>query len=84
MIEQALVNLGTMIVGVLLGTYIATKITKRELKKEITHYIINDLPHLLENERFREQARNLARVFIRELGTIIKEELGLEKKDDLS
>jgi len=77
-IEQVLANLVTMVIGVSVGTYLGAKIMKRELKKEISSYILNEIPHLLESQEFKEKARNLARIFIRELGTIIKEELGLK------
>jgi hypothetical protein len=76
-VEHVLVNLATMVVGVSLGTYLGAKIMKRELKKEISSYILNELPHVLESQEFRQKMREWFRGLLRELGTIIKEELGL-------
>lgn len=79
MIEQVLVNLATMIVGVSFGTYLGAKIMKRELKKEISSYILNELPHVVESEEFRQKMREWFRGLLQELGEIIKEELGLKE-----
>lgn len=38
MIEQILINLATMIVGVCFGTYLGAKIMKHELTKEVSQY----------------------------------------------
>jgi hypothetical protein len=78
-IEQVLVNLATMIVGVSFGTYLGAKIMKRELKKEISSYILNELPHVVESEEFRQKMREWFRGLLQELGEIIKEELGLKE-----
>lgn len=80
MIEQVLVNFATLIASVSVGTYLGAKIMKRELKKEISSYILNEVPHLLESQEFKNETRSLARVFVRELITILSEELGLKKK----
>jgi len=80
-VEQVLVNLATMVVGVSLGTYLGAKIMKRELKKEISSYILNELPHVVESQEFREKMRKWFRGLLREIGTIIKEELGLRDRD---
>ena len=78
MIEQILINLATMIVGVCFGTYLGAKIMKHELTKEVSHYIMNELPHVLASEDFKRKMRELARSGIRELWNIIMEELGVE------
>jgi len=52
---------------------------KRELKKEISSYILNELPHVVESQEFREKLRKWFRGLLREIGTIIKEELGIDK-----
>ncbi|MBS7270664.1 MAG: hypothetical protein KIH10_17735 [Candidatus Freyarchaeota archaeon] len=79
MIDQILTNVIPMIVAVSLGTYIGSKIMKRELKKEISRYLANEIPHLLENEEFKKKGRELLRVFVKELITVISEELGLKR-----
>jgi hypothetical protein len=79
MIEQVLVNFATVVVGVCLGTYLGAKIMKRELKKEISSYILNELPHVVESEEFRLKMREWFKGLLQEIGTIIKEELGLNK-----
>jgi len=75
MIEQAVINLASTLLGVTFGTYLGSKIMKRELTKELSKYLLNEIPHLLQTEEFKERARDLARVFIRELGSVIYEEL---------
>jgi len=40
MIEQILINLATMIVGVCFGTHLRAKIMKHELNKEVSRYIM--------------------------------------------
>ena len=77
MIEQILINLATMIVGVFSGTYLGAKIMKHELTKEVSHYIMNELPHVLASEDFKRKMRELAHSGIRELWNIIMEELGV-------
>jgi len=72
---QILINFMTMLVGVSFGTYLGAKIMKHELRREITNYIMNEVPHLMASEEFKKQARELARTCIREIGTIIMEEL---------
>jgi len=85
MLEQIAVNLATMVLGVTVGTYLGAKIMKHELTRELSRYIMNELPHVLENEQFRSKARKMARSAIRELWNIIMEELGVknerEKRD---
>ena len=78
MIEQVLINLATMIVGVCFGTYLGAKIMKHELTKEVSRYIMNELPHVLASEDFNRKMRELARSGLRELWNIIMEELGVE------
>jgi len=78
MIEQVLINLATMIVGVCFGTYLGAKIMKHELTKEVSRYIMNELPHVLASEDFKRKMRELARSGLRELWNIIMEELGVE------
>lgn len=80
MIEQILIPIFTTVVGVAFGTYIGAKIMKKELMKQISGYIMNEVPHLLESEEFKDKARELAHVFIREVIEIVCEELGLTKK----
>jgi ketopantoate reductase len=75
MLEQIAINLLTMVLGVTLGTYLGAKIMKHELTKEISHYIMNELPHVLESEQFKVKARRMAHSAIRELWNIILEEL---------
>jgi len=79
MIDQILVNLFTTLMGVTVGTYLGTKIMKHELSKEITKYLLNDLPHLLElyskDTECRRRVRAVIRSSLRELGEIIYEEL---------
>ena len=50
---------------------------KHELTKEVSHYIMNELPHVLASEDFKHKMRELARSGIRELWNIIMEELGV-------
>lgn len=80
-IEQFLINLVTMIVGVSIDTYLGAKIMKHELRREITRYIVNDLPHVFESEQFRSKMRGLVRSTIREFYVIIAEELGVKGGD---
>jgi len=80
MIEQILINLATMIVGVCFGTYLGAKIMKHELTKEVSHYIMNELPHVLASEDFKRKMRQLARSGMRELWNIIMEELGVKNE----
>jgi len=80
MIEQILINLATMIVGVCFGTYLGAKIMKHELTKEVSHYIMNELPHVLASEDFKRKMRELARSGMRELWNIIMEELGVKNE----
>jgi len=68
-----------MIVGVCFGTYLGAKIMKHELTKEVSHYIMNELPHVLAGEDFKRKMRESARSGIRELWNIIMEELGVNK-----
>lgn len=77
-----LVGLVSTVFGVVFWAKVGYKITTKQMKEEITAYIKNDLPHLLESEEFKEQARNLARVFVKELITIVSEELGLKGRGD--
>jgi len=51
---------------------------KHELTKEVSHYIMNELPHVLASEDFKRKMRELAHSGIRELWNIIMEELGVE------
>jgi len=80
MIEQILINLATMIVGVCFGTYLGAKIMKHELTKEVSRYILNELPHVLASEDFKRKMRELARSGMRELWNIIMEELGVKNE----
>ena len=80
MIEQILINLATMIVGVCFGTHLRAKIMKHELTKEVSHYIMNELPHVLASEDFKRKMRQLARSGMRELWNIIMEELGVKNE----
>lgn len=84
MIEQLLLAAVSLAVGVGIGSpigaYVGAKVIKRDLKKEVSGYIVNELPHLLESEEFKQKGRELARVFIRELITIGLEELGIKEK----
>ena len=57
MIEQILINLATMIVGVCFGTYLEAKIMKHELTREISRYTMNELPHVLASEDFKCKMR---------------------------
>lgn len=82
MIEQIAINLATMVVGVTVGTYLGAKIMKHELTKEISHYILNELPHLLESENFKAKMRELTRSGLRELWKIIMEELEHERNEE--
>lgn len=75
MIEQILINLASMVFGVTVGTYLGAKIMKHELTKEVSHYIMNELPHVLGSEKFKAKMRDLARAGLRELWNIIMEEL---------
>ena len=78
MLEQVAINLLTMVLGVTVGTYLGAKIMKHELTREISRYIMNELPHVLADEKFKAKAREMARSAIRELWNIIMEELGVE------
>jgi len=73
---EIFVDITKLMVAVTAGTYIGSRIIKHELKKEISAYIRNELPHLLEDERFKAKTRSLARAFVRELIAIVSEELG--------
>jgi len=75
MLEQVAINLATMVLGVTVGTYLGAKIMKHELTRELSRYIMNELPHVLASEQFRSKAREMARSAIRELWNIIMEEL---------
>jgi len=77
---EVLIDVAKLMVAIFFGTYISSKIMKRELKKEISGYILNEIPHLLESQEFKDKARSLARAFVRELITIASEELGLKEK----
>jgi len=79
MIEQILINLVSMVFGVTVGTYLGAKIMKHELRKEVTRYILNDLPHVLADEKFKAKVRELTRTGIREFWNIIMEELEAKK-----
>ena len=81
MIEQILINLATMIVGVCFGTYLGAKIMKHELTREISRYIMNELPHVLASEDFKRKMRGLARSGMRELWDILMEELGVKQNE---
>ncbi|MDI6847183.1 MAG: hypothetical protein QMD23_03520 [Candidatus Bathyarchaeia archaeon] len=52
---------------------------KHEPKTEITKYIQNEIPHLLESPEAKAKARELARTFIHEVWNIMIEELGIGK-----
>ncbi|MDI6904452.1 MAG: hypothetical protein QMD13_03025 [Candidatus Bathyarchaeia archaeon] len=65
--------------GVTFGTYLGAKIMKHEPKTEITKYIQNEIPHLLESPEAKAKARELARTFIHEVWNIMIEELGIGK-----
>jgi hypothetical protein len=82
MLEQIAINLLTMVLGVTVGTYLGAKIVKHELTREISHYIMNELPHVLESEQFKGKAREMARSAIRELWKIIMEELGVKDEQE--
>jgi len=56
-LEQIAINLATMVLGVTVGTYLGAKIMKHELTRELSRYIKNELPHILESEQFRVKAR---------------------------
>jgi len=79
MIEQFLLDLAKLIVGVCVGTYLGVKITKAEFKKEISSYLTNELPHLLASPKTELQIRKYAHIFFQELIKIITEE---EKPDE--
>jgi hypothetical protein len=80
MIEEIVINLVSMVFGVTVGTYLGAKIMKHELRKEVTRYILNDLPHALADEKFKQKTRELTRTAIREFWNTIIEELGVEQK----
>lgn len=80
MIEQVLINLASMVFGVTVGTYLGAKIMKHELRREVSRYILNDLPHVLESPQFKAKAREMAKAAVREFWNVVMEELGVESK----
>ena len=84
MIQQILSTLLGVAIGSPIGAYLGAKIVKRDLKNEISGYIMNDLPHLLKSEEFKEQARGLARVFFSELIDVVSEELKKRAKEAMN
>jgi len=55
---EVLIDVAKLMVAIFFGTYISSKIMKRELKKEISGYILNELPHLFENQGLRSKPVN--------------------------
>lgn len=74
MITQFLLDLAKLVIGVCIGSYLGVRITKMELKKEITSYLTNELPHLMKNPNVELQIRKYAHVFFQELVKIIMED----------
>lgn len=82
MIETFLLDLLKLTIGVCIGSYLGVKITKRELKGEISSYLTNELPHLLETKEVKFRIRELAHVFFQELISVITEEEKEDAKED--
>jgi len=77
MLEELLLTSAATVFAVSIGSYIGTKMIKRELKKEISTYITNELPHLLESEEVKARARGWVRGLVREAIDVGREELGI-------
>jgi len=76
-VEHLLLTLVVTVFGVSIGSYLGAKVMKRELKREVSAYLTNELPHLLESEEFKVRVRGWIREMVREAVAIGKEELGI-------
>jgi len=83
MLEGLLLTTAVTVFAVSIGSYIGTKMIKRELRKEISTYITNELPHLLESEEFKDKMRGWVRDLVREAVAAGREELGVSLCGDL-
>jgi len=82
MIEQLLIGLFQTAMGVTIGTYIGFKIGKKEIKRELTSFVTNELPHLLSSPKTELQIRKYAHIFFQELiETITEEEPDAEDRE---